>query len=93
VNDDLMINRVLLAAATAGPLQGLSEAQAIAWAASNATAIKLVRDYLDNPAHGLTRPSLVEAEADPNGPLDATLVGQILGLFEMASYFVRVPGA
>jgi hypothetical protein len=41
----------------------------------------------------LTRPSLVEAEADPNGPLDPTLTQQVLGLFEFAQYFVRVEGA
>ena len=93
MNDDLMINRVLLRAAIAGPLQGMTEAQAIAWAATNSSAIKLIRDYLDDPAHGLTRPSLVEAEADPSGSMDPTLVAQILGLFEMASYFVRVPDA
>lgn len=91
MGDDLLINRSLLIACA--PLLGMTEAQAVAWAAANSTAIKLVRDYLDDPAHGLTRPSLVEAEADPAGPMDPTLVAQILGLFEYADYFVRVEGA
>jgi hypothetical protein len=91
MGDDLLINRSLLHACA--PLLGMTESEAMTWAATNAATIKLIRDYLDNPANGLTRPSLVEAEADPNGPLDPTLTQQVLGLFEFAQYFVRVEGA
>lgn len=69
---------------------GLTPDQAIAWYSENKDTVRKIRDYVATVKS--PTPEDVEANADPSGPLDPTLVAQIGALLEAGGLLIRMPG-
>lgn len=60
---------------------GMSSAQGMAWFSENAAIITVIAQYVSR--HGGVLQEDIEANASPNGPLDPTLVAQVVGLLRV----------
>ena len=82
----LVIDREVMAQAAAAT--GMTEPQLQAWFRAHYDTIRAIRLYIQS--RGTTEPSYIEQYADPNGPLDPTLVAQVIELLEIGGLITRL---